>query len=173
MSHCTRIRIYRSEKWIAQQRLEKGENIAEYIFVDTDPAILSEESRAILLATGEGKYPEHAHHIPFSEVTYGVAYHGSGAINFAVDSVSPTTTEIDVAIVSAMAELDAKREKHLEGKAERDAEEAKRKTEHEIKQMKHRIEYLEGEVARLSEKNEKLRQEQEAIAKRIRKILKG
>jgi hypothetical protein len=144
------IMVTRSQEWIAQRRLESGDNVPEKIKVDVSPAQLSLEARKVLLEAGRGAYPER-----FDggyDQDYQFSYwgnYGSGPLQ--VDSDNPSSDQLSAAILEADTNLTFLRENHRLGKIEEDRrheEELQAKLEKEAKLAEARV-LLASELALL------------------------
>ena len=117
------VTIRRSNEWVKAQRLATAENVPNDIVVSVEVSELSVEARKRLLDY-RGAYND------TDKLRYGSDYkpnvgNSYGYIYFCVDSVSPTTSEIDATICAAFAELDAMRAESIEKEEARNAENAR------------------------------------------------
>lgn len=117
------VTIRRSDEWVKAQRLATGENVPEECTVAVEVSQLCEDVRQRLL-DWMGRY------IDLRDINFGQDYTPSrygatyGRVCFKCDSVSPTPDEINMAIIGAFKELDAKRSACLAEKAAREEKEA-------------------------------------------------
>lgn len=143
-----KITITRSNEWIQAQRLATGENVPTQLPVEIEPMDLSERARAILLTNG-GRYSDREK-INYSDSApnrYGEAY-------FLVDAESPTTEQVDAAIIRAADKINADSAEKDKQREENEAARQARKTEDQARadRLNEAKETLGGLIERLEDK---------------------
>lgn len=160
------ISVQRSKEWVAEQRLHRGENVPDTISCDVEASSLSIPCRRVLLqqSCGGKKYPKDVNQFVFTDrfAWSGTSY-GYGHFKPQVDADSPTTAEIDAAILLIDQQLKGRREEWEEAEAKREAtrkvEAAKKAAKvaarellaEEIESIKNDNRKYQGEVITLSE----------------------
>lgn len=121
------LRITRTPAWVAQQRLETGDNVPEHIVRPVDVAQLSLESRRVLLECGGGSYSTSSEaFLSFDSNYKPICGSYFGRCDVIVDSYEPTVEQIDAAIQAAMAKLAAMRAEQEQRQRAFEAEKAER-----------------------------------------------
>ena len=130
------ITITRSAEWVQRQRLARGENIHTSVDVEVNPADLSEPARELLLRAGGGRYRDATTRLPYNseyEITPSAGY---GRHVFCIDSDSPSTEEVDAAIVAAGAQIATEKLKSDQQRAEKQAQDEATRLEKEAHDAK-------------------------------------
>jgi len=101
------VRVYRSDEWLLEQRLLRGDNIAEFSEHEVDPVESSLDAKHIFLEFGDGKYPDsidaltHRNDFTLSRR----ATDGRCEIIIDKDCSEITTEDIDIAIVQTRRDI--------------------------------------------------------------------
>ncbi len=126
------IMITRSEDWVRNQRLARGENVPVAIQVAVDPASLSEAAREVWLQAGSGKYTD-LEYLRYNS-GYEISQHGGyGQEDITIDEDAPTPAQIGVAMIVASLRVERKRQEADQRKAERQADERAKQEEQKAK----------------------------------------
>lgn len=153
----TNITVHRTDEWVAQKRLETGQNTPGSVQVQVDPVDLGKEARSILLQLGRGSYPSHIRSVAYNaqyELTADSMLHPS--IPIVVDADDPTPAQIEAAILAAAREV---REKKQQWQAQREQERQQKQREQEAREL------LADELRTLHDQLAKLRDDRETLAK--------
>lgn len=145
------VQINRSSEWTKARRVATGKNVEDSVFVDVDPATLSETVRAAII-TMKDAYPQHLYTLYYSDKTGEPAgEHPYSTIAFYADIDEPTPADVDAAILRAMARA---KEKVAESKAKEAARALEKEAERQkAEEHKQRIaearELLKADLAKL------------------------
>lgn len=125
-----KIKVTRSNEFCRKQAALTGDNCQNEITVKVDPKDFSPQGREDLLTIGRGAYVDIEKDICFDQQydphtgKYSYSY---GSKMIAVDSISPTVADIEIAIRGCLTALAADKEKRNKDEADRNAEAAAKK----------------------------------------------
>lgn len=146
-----KISVQRSSKWVSDQRLARGENVAHNVYVPVDLSQLSLNARKVLLEAKGGVFTD------VDKFTFSSDYRWSPHTSFGsdypmVDFDAPTVEQVDSALLAMDARLTEKRDKHEADKAEAEARRTaqKAKAEEAARKMAEARELLKDELGKLA-----------------------
>ena len=116
------VTVHRSEQWVKDQRIARGENVPTEIKVDVEVASLSQEVRvAILKSNWNGNYCNVTDIV--YDRDYAVCSSGWGREHIEIDSDQPNAEDINNAFLAALARIEAKKAQYATEKAAREVRE--------------------------------------------------
>lgn len=143
-----KVSVQRSSKWVSDQRLARGENVANNVDVPIDLSQLSLDARRVLLEAKGGRFTD------VEKFTFGNDYRWNPYSSFGsdypmVDNDALTVEQVDEALIAMDERLAGKRKKYEADKAEAEARLAAQKAEKEAaaRKMAEARELLKAELA--------------------------
>lgn len=148
------ISIRRSDEWVKAQRLERGENVPEYLPITAEVSSLSKAAREVLLSVTHGEYAKDYRKLEFDNEYRFSPWSSFGSEYVLIDADTATPAELSAAIEAASDRLAIRRDTLAVEKAERDAREAREAAERKEREAKlaEARELLKDEIARLNSK---------------------